>query len=77
MNEAFINDINMHLSFFQSPPECPTSPWWKLGSIIFPQQLSSQNEIHFKHKFDKNRMKIISNTNITVKLMFSVSLSTN
>ncbi len=49
----------------------------KLGSIIFPQKFSSQNEIHFKHKFDKNRMEIISNTNITVKLMFSVSLSTN
>ncbi len=28
----------------------------KLGSIVFPQQLSSQNEINFKHKFDKNRI---------------------
>ncbi len=42
----------------------------KLGSIIFSQQFSSQNEIHFKNKFDKNRVKIISvkiisNTTIT------------
>ncbi len=49
----------------------------QLCSIIFPQQFSSQNKINFKYKFDKNREEIISNTNITAKLMFSVSLSTN
>ncbi len=27
----------------------------KLGNIIFPKQFSSQNEINFKHKFDKNK----------------------
>ncbi len=49
----------------------------KLGSIIFPQHFSSHNKINFKQKCDKNRVEIISNTNITAKLMLSISLSTN